>query len=186
MPVPVAVLDANVLYSADLRNLLMHLAVGGLYQPRWSAQIQSEWISNLLANRPDLSEERLQRTKSLMNQHVLDAMVIGYEDLVDRLLLPDPADRHVLAVAIRGGARIIVTYNLRDFPKTALAPHRVEAVHPDEFLLRLMMRDFTGFLAAVRRHRASLRNPAQSPGEYIRSLEKHRLPRISHSLRDLL
>jgi len=32
-----AFLDASVLYPVSLRNLLMRLTLGGLYQARWSA-----------------------------------------------------------------------------------------------------------------------------------------------------
>ena len=31
--------DANVLYPAELRNLLMHLAVTGLFRAKWSADV---------------------------------------------------------------------------------------------------------------------------------------------------
>jgi hypothetical protein len=48
------VLDACVLYSAPLRDLLLSLASAGLYQARWTIAIQHEWISNLLRHRPDL------------------------------------------------------------------------------------------------------------------------------------
>jgi hypothetical protein len=44
-------------------------------------------------------------------------------------------DRHVLAAAVRAGAALIVTANVRDFPAAALEPFGVEAVHPDDFLL---------------------------------------------------
>ena len=55
--------DANVLYPADLRNLLMHLALTGLFRARWSEGVHEEWMSSLLRNRPDLSREKLERTR---------------------------------------------------------------------------------------------------------------------------
>ena len=54
-----------------------------------------------------------------MNENVRDALVEGYERLIPALTLPDPADRHVLAAAIRASADLIVTYNLREFPMAA-------------------------------------------------------------------
>jgi hypothetical protein len=64
-----------------------------------------------------------------------DAMVMGWEATCAGLDLPDPDDRHVLAAAITGGAQSLVTFNLKDFPDDKLLPTRVEAVHPDDFLL---------------------------------------------------
>jgi hypothetical protein len=73
--------DANVLYPAELRNLLMHLALIGLFRAKWSADVHEEWISNLLKKRPDLTRDKLERTRMLMDQHAVDALVTGYEDL---------------------------------------------------------------------------------------------------------
>ena len=53
-----ALYDACVLYSAPLRDLLMHLALTDLYRAKWTDMIHEEWIRNVLANRPDLSQER--------------------------------------------------------------------------------------------------------------------------------
>jgi hypothetical protein len=103
-----AFLDASVLYSAPIRDFLMHLAVRDLYQARWSDRVHEEWIAALLRNRRDLTTAQLQRTRALMDHHINDALVGGYA-------LPDAGDRHVLAAAIHGGAHIIVTMNLRDF-----------------------------------------------------------------------
>jgi len=36
---------------------------------------------------------------------------------------------------VRGNVEVLVTFNLRDFPDSALKPFDIEAVHPDDFLL---------------------------------------------------
>ena len=112
----VAVLDACVLYPAPLRDFLMHLAVLDTFQAKWTEEIHTEWIKNVLKNRPDLRAERLERTRQLMNAHTRDAVVENYENLIESLKLPDENDRHVLAAAINAKADFIVTFNLRDFP----------------------------------------------------------------------
>jgi len=55
----IAVLDACVLYPAPLRDLMIQLAVLGLYHARWTDQIHDEWMRSLLRDRPDLSREHL-------------------------------------------------------------------------------------------------------------------------------
>jgi predicted nucleic acid-binding protein len=111
-----ALYDSCVLYPAPLRDLLMWLALSDLFRARWSNDIHEEWIRNLLEDRPDLTRERLERTRDKMNSNIRDCLVTGYEPLIDGLTLPDPNDRHVLAAAIRASADVIVTFNLKDFP----------------------------------------------------------------------
>lgn len=43
----------------------------------------------------------------------------------------------MVAAAVRAGAEVIVTLNLKDFPRSALQPFHVEARHPDGFLIEL-------------------------------------------------
>jgi hypothetical protein len=50
-----ALLDASVLYSAPLRDLLLELAVSDLYRATWSDAVHGEWITAVLENRPDLT-----------------------------------------------------------------------------------------------------------------------------------
>jgi len=74
------------------------------------------------------------------------------------LTLPDPNDRHVLAAAVRGGADVIVTFNLRHFPKRVLGPLGIEARHPDVFVSNLLDLDSVSVCSAARRQRLSLKN----------------------------
>ena len=54
-----ALLDANVIYPAGLRDVLLRLAGRNLYRVRWSAIIHAEWIRNVLKDRCDLSPDQL-------------------------------------------------------------------------------------------------------------------------------
>ncbi len=111
-----AVYDACVLYPAPLRSLLMYLAVTDLYRARWSNDIHEEWMRSVVEDHPDITRAQVERIRDLMNAHVRDCLVTGYESLIPSLTLPDPDDRHVLAAAIRCGADAIVTANLKHFP----------------------------------------------------------------------
>src|SRR5678809_409481 len=96
----VVVYDACVLYPAPLRDLLLRVARTGLVRARWSDAILDECFRSILENRPELRPEALDRTRELMKLAVPDGIVEGYEDLIAGLTLPDPDDRHVLAMAI--------------------------------------------------------------------------------------
>ena len=119
-------------------------------------------MRNVLKNNPNLSRDRLERTRSLMDGSVRDCLVTDYADLVDSLILPDPGDRHVLAAAIRSGADVIVTYNLRDFPANALIPYRLAAMLPDELITHLLDFALGRVRMATRSQRESLKRPPLS------------------------
>lgn len=116
-----AVLDANVIYPAFLRDVLLRLAASDLYLPYWTHRIHDEWTRNLLAHRPDLSPARVGRTRAMMDVHV-SAFVVGYERFEAGLDGVAPEDRHVAAAALCAGAAYVVTQNLRDFPPKPLGP----------------------------------------------------------------
>jgi hypothetical protein len=115
-----------------LRDLLIRVAIGHKVRAHWTDQILDEVFENLIENRPDLDRVKLARTRVLMGKALPDAKVTGYESLVPALELPDPDDRHVLAAAIRAGAQMIVTSNLKDFPPECLSPFAIEAKGPDD------------------------------------------------------
>lgn len=183
-PVQTAVLDANVLYPAHLRDVLLWLAVGGFYRPQWSDRIHDEWTRNLLANRPDLSAEQLAYTRGEMERAFPSANVmVGAAD-EEEIVLPDPDDRHVAAAAIAAGADVVVTFNVDDFPSEVLGPYGLEAVHPDAFVTSLLEADPEGVVAVLQEHRAGLRRPPLTAREYLGHLERAGLTASVSALRD--
>jgi hypothetical protein len=165
-----ALLDANVLYPAPLRDLLLQLAVTDLFRAKWTADIHREWIDALLRREPNRARTALGRTRDLMDKATRDCLVTGYESIVPSLLLPDPDDRHVLASAIVGRCDVIVTQNLKDFPATALGPYGIDVQHPDEFLCNHLRLAQELFCAAVRKVRLRLKNPPYAVNEYLDAL----------------
>ena len=180
-----ALLDANVLYPAPVRDLLMQLAASGLFRAKWSADIHEEWIRSLLKDQPHRKRADLERTRALMDAAVSDCLVTGYQALIPSLSLPDPDDRHVLAAAIIGRCDAIVTVNLRDFPEAALAPYGIEAQHPDEFLSGHFHLAPDQLCEAVRKVRARLRNPPLTAPQYLAVLARHGLAATASELTPL-
>jgi len=180
------VLDACVLFPAPLRDFLMHLALLDVFEARWTEEIHSEWIRNVLEMRPELSLVQLTRTKDLMNSHVRDCLVSGYEKLIETLTLPDENDRHVLAAAIHCKAQAILTFNLRDFPKTILSQFGMKAISPDVFLAELFAAEADNIALAFERQLKSLKNPPKTREELLQTLESNGLRETVAKLREQL
>jgi len=178
-----ALLDACVLYSAPVRDLLLRLALADIYRAKWSTDIHAEWMRNLASNRPDISPAKIERLRDLMDSNVRDAIVENYASLIPTLELPDRDDRHVLAAAIIGRADVIVTYNLDDFPADALDPYGIEAQHPDEFLTHQLDLAPDLVIGVVRDLRSQLKTPPRSVDDYLTTLEKHDLKAFAAALR---
>jgi predicted nucleic acid-binding protein len=181
-----AFLDASVLYPASLRNLLMRLTLGGLYQARWSRHVHEEWIRAVLRDHPHIPQARLHELRDAMDERAEDSLVAGYETLIESLTLPDPNDRHVLAAAIVAHADVIVTCNLRDFPEEALDPFDIEAQHPDEFIRHILDLEPIVVVDAVRDQQARLINPPVSMPELLALFERQQLIETVAELRRLI
>lgn len=170
-----ALLDANVLYPAPIRDLLLQLVVEDLFRAKWTADIHREWIEALLKNEPHRDRSALERTRDLMDRATRDCLVTGYESLISSLELPDANDRHVLASAIVGQCDVIVTQNLQDFPDDALRVYGIEAQHPDTFLSFHLNLSPGKFCVAVQKVRARLKSPPYSVEDYLATLTRQGL-----------
>jgi predicted nucleic acid-binding protein len=187
MSAPVVLADANVLYSAILRDLLMEIAVRRGILLRWTDAIQDEWKNALLKNRPDITPEQVRRTQERMEAALPDARVTGYESLIDGLTMPDADDRHVLAAAITTGASLIVTFNTVDFPinRDVRTGYPV-AVHPDNFLRLIAIAAPDIMLAAVRRIIERTRPGTGGDADFVEALKRSGLPGTSRQIAALL
>ena len=181
-PLSPVVLDANLLYPFQLRNLLVQFGVDAIIAPRWTTRIHEEWIRNLVAA-GRAPHERLLLTLDLMNSALPEADVQGWETYMRGLNLPDPDDRHVLAAALAAEAQIILTMNLRDFPSSDLSPHGVVALHPDGFLCELYDADPELLQSSTEMAHAHLTRSTPSFGDYLDGLERQGLPQFTNRLR---
>ena len=90
-----------------------------------------------------------------MNRAFPEALVTGYEPLV-AAMPNEPDDRHVTAAAVKSGAQVIVTSNLKHFQQL---PEGIEAQSPDHFLCNLFDLDRDGIIALLREQASALKKP---------------------------
>jgi hypothetical protein len=132
------ILDACVLANSGVCDLFLRLAeTPRMYLPRWSGEILDEVKRTQMTKlkRP-FPEKLADYWREEVTAAFPEALIEGYGHLVP-LLSNQEKDRHVLAAAIQGGVPVIVTFNLKDFPEAALKPWKVQAVHPQDYLLTL-------------------------------------------------
>jgi predicted nucleic acid-binding protein len=166
------VYDASVLYPSTLRDLLIRIAMSGLVRAKWTDQILDEVFGALRRDRPDLTEAKLNRTRELMGTAVRDWRVTNYEPLTDALQLPDPDDRHVLAAAIRAGAQVIVTSNLKHFPAKDLGQYDIDPKSPDDFVREQIDLNRDAVYAAVQQIADSWQDPPGTLDDVLDRLER--------------
>lgn len=179
-------LDANLFYPAPTRDIFLQLAADGLFRARWTETIHREWIDALLRNHPDLTRERLDKTRRQMNRAVLDCLVEGYEGLIESLHLPDPDDHHVLAAAIVGRCHAIVTFNTKDFSKSETEVYQIDVIHPDDFLCGQVYLEPEKVRSNIEAIIERLKNPPKTVQQYLSILREQGLVSFAESLQGIL
>jgi predicted nucleic acid-binding protein len=127
------VLDACVLIPMPLADTLLRMAEAPrLFLPQWSELIMHEVTRNLVA-KWGMPMDKARRREHEIGRHFPEACVEGFEPLID-VMTNHPGDRHVLAVAVRSHAQLILTYNKRHFPADSVRPWEIEVQSPSSFL----------------------------------------------------
>ncbi len=126
-------LDTCVIYPTVMRQMLLGVAARGVFTPLWSQRIIGEWVRAAEKLGPDGVAQA--RSEAAFLAVEWPEAELGYPPSLEaRLWLPDPADIHVLAAAIAGSADVIVTLNVKDFPRNILAEEGISRADPDGFL----------------------------------------------------
>lgn len=182
----VALLDANVIYPAALRDVLLSIAEAGICQIRWSPDILDEMQRNVAARAkapsPEIAASGAQYVRETMELAFPDAMIkkTAYQRLI-AAMTNDQKDRHVLAAAIAGRADVIVTYNLADFPDNSYRSYGLDVQDPDTFLVHQYTLAPTRVIRMMDRLAKDRRPPMDTPTGILRLLEKS-VPQFSRAL----
>ncbi|MGR3468856.1 MAG: RSP_2648 family PIN domain-containing protein [Shimia sp.] len=174
-------LDACVLYPTVQREVLLKVAQAGGFIPLWSARILEEWRRAALRLGP-VAGAQAEGEIALIRAAWPDAEVRPKEADLSRLWLPDENDVHVLAAAIAGSADVLMTLNMKDFPRGVLHEEGIRRDDPDHFLTTL----WTGRPQMVRnaadRVWAHAQEMDRCPPTQRALLKKARLPRLAKAL----
>lgn len=165
------VADADTLFGATTRGLLIHLDYQGLIRLHWSPLILDELSRALVdtGRKPDAESAR--RHEQLMRDALPQAEITTLE-VQAQFARVAPAmrsakDVHVAAcaAAILAGdfypskqVVSLVTKNIRDFGVRKLASQGIEVQRPDAFLLDRVQQDPSAVASAFAALRATLRS----------------------------
>ena len=174
------VLDACVLHPAHLRDTLLRLSERELFEPLWTSVILDELERSL--TRRDVPWGSARRVIGNMQSAFVGAMVRGFEPLIDSMTCHSK-DRHVLAAAVHADAGAIVTFNVRDFPNKSLAPHSVEVIHPDDFLLDTLDLAPTVVVGELKQQGSANRISPRTLFEILDALSRAGTPRFADEIR---
>jgi predicted nucleic acid-binding protein len=176
-----AVLDTCVIYPSVLREILIGAAAAGMYQPLWSERIFGEWVRAVVKLGP-LAVAQAEVEAAEMRRQFPTAMVREQPGIAARLVLPDPDDVHVLAVAIGGHADAIVTFNAMDFPRHVLSAEGVNRRDPDGFLWELQSHHPAAMDAILRDVVDKASRIDGAPASLKSLLKRAKLPRLARAV----
>lgn len=160
-----ALLDACVLYPFTLRDTLLRCAERDLYQLYWSDPILREATRNLVKNGL-MDDDKAERLAQQMCDAFPAAMVDDFEDLI-LAMHNHEKDRHVAAAAVKAGAKVIVSFNVKDFKNL---PSGYEVQSPDEFLCHQYDLNPDALVSIIKEQAEDLRNPPHTPEEIASAL----------------
>jgi predicted nucleic acid-binding protein len=185
--VPRAVLDADVIFSRVLHELMGRLAAGArLFDLVWSEELLGEAESSLI-ERKGLVTEVAETWVGHMRREFPDGRVditAVPEDLDLASMTRDPGDVHVCALAIAGSADLLFTFD-RGYLKEPLRRHGVEVPDLDRFLVD-RCEEQPQAMARIVEAQADVWSGGRPLEELLVAFERANVPGFASALRSLL
>jgi predicted nucleic acid-binding protein len=172
------VLDANVLYPQWLRDVMLTLAAEGSFRPVWSRQIIDEMRRNVLRNHPEIDPGHFDDvTVATLRQVFPDAWVEVPSDLIAQMD-NSPDDRHVLALAVRASASVIVTENTADFTSSRFVESEQIRVETPATFLNAAIDEDENLMASVLGQLAADRRGVTTISDVLDQLDRNQTLRL--------
>ena len=165
------VADADTLFSATTRGLLIHLDYQGLIRLHWSPLILAEMSRALVDTGRKPDAESAHRHEQLMRAALPQAEIptrqVQAQFASVASAMRSAKDTHVAACAAAilvgdfyPGTQVVnlVTKNIRDFGVRKLEALGIKVQRPDAFLLAQLQQDPTSIASAFASLRATLRS----------------------------
>lgn len=108
----------------------------------------------------------------------------SYEQLIEEMPGPDPADHSHAAAAVALAPTVLLTANLMDFPASLLADRGVTVLSPDEYASELLVSHRDEILDIISSMSADRRRPPMAPDEVLDALARAGLSRFASDARD--
>ncbi len=179
--------DANELFPFSVMDLVLSLAEDLLIDFVWTDELLDEWERVIVREGRRAPETARSVTEAV--RRFFGSTRIGpetYRSLISTVPGPDPDDRAHTAACAFGGARVLLTRNVRDFPIDFLAGHGVAVCSADTYLAGLLRRRPAAFVETLERMAAEKLRPPMSPCDVADGLARAGATRVAAALRHRL
>ncbi|MFC3984200.1 MULTISPECIES: PIN domain-containing protein [Streptosporangium] len=179
--------DTNVLFPFSLMDLMLALTEDAVHTLVRSDHLPAEWERVIVRER-QRSAPAATRISAAIQEFFADGRIPedDYKHLLDRMEGPDPDDCHHMAAAVAGRVRVLVTWNLADFPEAFLARYGVAVADPDTYLCSLPNRSPREVTEVLRRMAEGKRRPPMTVLDIVDALERAGVKLFARSVRDRL
>jgi hypothetical protein len=133
-------LTVDALFPDAVRDIHLRLAIEGMIEPYWTAEIFDEYRRYVLTSHPWLRPDDLDRSLQLLRDMFPEADILEYEAELDQLPREVP-DRYTLAAAMAACVDAIIAIDRRRYPPELYSYVGISVLTPDMLLCRCLTKD---------------------------------------------
>lgn len=179
--------DTNVLFPFSIMDLMLALTEDAIHEVIWTETLLAEW-ERVIVREHHRSPESAASITAAIREFFPESEITeaGYSPQVDAMPGNDADDRQHMAAAVFGHAKVIVTWNLADFPAQPLEALGLRVTDPDQYLCGLLGELPQEVATTVIRLASEKRRPPKTPADLANDLAKAGVPSFADRLRIVL